>query len=350
MYAKQETENKCHIRAEENDMDKKIFLSELEKSLSVLQEEELQDIISEYEQHIDLKVKNGLSEEEAIADFGSLAELKAEILEAYHVRADFDTSSKKSMAKKQGIHIGDITKEKGLLQTEYKITGMFVKVGNGLKRAGKMAWEGISMAGKGIWKGLKWGKRQVCRPFIWLMVCLTGTREEEFLEEGKKKPKWFRRKESNQEKRIMERTKENERIEIKRDLSSVGKIFCALGNGVRNGMEWCVSVVVWCFRLGWNVCCVGASLLVGMFGLLCLYGLGILIVLLSQGYPLIGITIGCFGLVLCLFSLTGFGFTLLWHRKKKHAFVDGGESVQNKEENGTGILEMQLEEEGEQHA
>ena len=37
-----------------------------------------------------------MSEEEAIADFGSLADLKAEILEAYHVRADFNAASEGS--------------------------------------------------------------------------------------------------------------------------------------------------------------------------------------------------------------------------------------------------------------
>ena len=70
-------------------MDKKTFLEELRSSLSVLQETELNDIMDEYEQHIDMKVISGLSEEEAIADFGSLPELTAEILEAYHVRADY---------------------------------------------------------------------------------------------------------------------------------------------------------------------------------------------------------------------------------------------------------------------
>ena len=62
-------------------MDKNTFMRELERSLSVLQESELRDILSEYEQHIDMKVKSGLSEEEAIADFGSIPELTAEILE-----------------------------------------------------------------------------------------------------------------------------------------------------------------------------------------------------------------------------------------------------------------------------
>ena len=74
-------------------MDKKTFLLNLQHALSVLEEEELQDIISEYEQHIDLKVKNGLTEEEAIADFGTMSELTTEILEAYHVRADYAASA-----------------------------------------------------------------------------------------------------------------------------------------------------------------------------------------------------------------------------------------------------------------
>ncbi len=51
-------------------MDKKTFLEELRSSLSVLQETELNDIMDEYEQHIDMKVQSGLTEEEAIAEFG----------------------------------------------------------------------------------------------------------------------------------------------------------------------------------------------------------------------------------------------------------------------------------------
>lgn len=63
-------------------MDKKTFLEELRSSLSVLQETELNDIMDEYEQHIDMKVQSGLTEEEAIAEFGNRKELTAEILEA----------------------------------------------------------------------------------------------------------------------------------------------------------------------------------------------------------------------------------------------------------------------------
>ena len=46
-------------------MDKNTFMKELEQALSVLQKDELKDILSEYEQHIDMKMKSGLTEEEA---------------------------------------------------------------------------------------------------------------------------------------------------------------------------------------------------------------------------------------------------------------------------------------------
>ena len=60
------------------------------------------------------------------------------------------------------------------------------------------------------------------------------------------------------------------------------------------------------------MCCVGISLIISFFGLFCLYGLGILIVLLVQNYPFLGITVGCLGLVLCTFSLAAFMFNLRW--------------------------------------
>ena len=60
-------------------MNKEGFLKELESHLRVLDDKEQQDILDEYAQHIDLKMKSGLSEEEAIRDFGNIGELAADI-------------------------------------------------------------------------------------------------------------------------------------------------------------------------------------------------------------------------------------------------------------------------------
>ena len=61
-------------------MSKERFLSELREYLSILEDQEQEDILAEYAQHIDMKMLKGLSEEEAIRDFGSVKELAAEIL------------------------------------------------------------------------------------------------------------------------------------------------------------------------------------------------------------------------------------------------------------------------------
>ena len=45
-------------------MSKEAFLTELAGHLKVLEEREQQDILDEYAQHIDMKIQNGMSEEE----------------------------------------------------------------------------------------------------------------------------------------------------------------------------------------------------------------------------------------------------------------------------------------------
>ena len=63
-------------------MNKDKFLTELRAYLNILEKQEQEDILEEYAQHIDMKIQKGLSEEEAINDFGPVEELAAEILEA----------------------------------------------------------------------------------------------------------------------------------------------------------------------------------------------------------------------------------------------------------------------------
>lgn len=70
-------------------MTKVDFLALLEQRLIMLNDEERADLLSEYEQHIDMKVASGLSEEEAIADFGDPEELIKELLDAYHLNTNY---------------------------------------------------------------------------------------------------------------------------------------------------------------------------------------------------------------------------------------------------------------------
>lgn len=69
-------------------MTKDEFLSILDRKLQVINEKERRDIIDEYRTHIEMKMQEGKSEEEAIEDFGDVDELVNDILDAYKINTD----------------------------------------------------------------------------------------------------------------------------------------------------------------------------------------------------------------------------------------------------------------------
>lgn len=75
-------------------MNKKEFLSYLEKKLAILEENEIKDIISEYKDIIEQKVKDGKSEKEAVNEFGNIDELVEEILKAYKINPKYSSNNK----------------------------------------------------------------------------------------------------------------------------------------------------------------------------------------------------------------------------------------------------------------
>lgn len=249
-------------------MDKERFLAELRRSIRVLEEEEIQDIIGEYEQHIDLKVQKGQTVEQAIADFGNLKELVTEILEGYHVNVDFVFGNEEKETKKEKFP-----------STNKQLQKFFGK--------GK---EGILTAGNGIVHGFIWLGKQVRRPFFWINKKVILGKERH---KGKKLSK-----------------KMNQiGVWLIHNLKGIGKMMLQLGN-------WLIRISVWCLRLLWNGCVITAALVSGAMGLFALFMVGILGVLLLQGYPLIGVTVGCLGLVLCLLAVTLLLWTMLWHEPK----------------------------------
>ena len=70
-------------------MNKEKFIKELTKKLNILSEEEKNDIILEYEDIIEEKIKHGKTEEEAVKEFGDIDKLTKEILEAYKINPDY---------------------------------------------------------------------------------------------------------------------------------------------------------------------------------------------------------------------------------------------------------------------
>lgn len=75
-------------------MKKNKFLKDLEQKLIVLSEEERKDIINEYRDIIEEKVKHGKTEEEAVKEFGGIDNLATEILSTYKINPDYGKEKK----------------------------------------------------------------------------------------------------------------------------------------------------------------------------------------------------------------------------------------------------------------
>ena len=297
-------------------MDKKTFISELRQALSVLQEDELEDIVSEYEQHIDMKLKNGLTEEEAIADFGRLNELAADILEADHVRADYASKSKTG----RGAAFSRKGEDGKALQ----------EIKNLCQGTGISLISGIGSLGNVLWSVLVFCKNQVVRPFRW-MKKQWEERSDENVADRKNEPDCQENDMEEDSGLIIK--KEGRSVDC-RSNASVGNlsrrishkspkrlIYGGMGSLLRR-LVWLILEIcrlagraaLWGIRMIWNGSWVCFVLFSGGCGLISLYMLGMLAVLLMQRYPLAGVTLGCLGLVLCFFSAAGLGMTFLWRK------------------------------------
>lgn len=92
-------------------MTKKQFLKQLEEKLKVLNEEEIKDILDEYETIIDDKVSHGKTTKEAIEDFGDINELSEEILRAYKINPEYSKDGFEETVKKVANKLADGAKK-----------------------------------------------------------------------------------------------------------------------------------------------------------------------------------------------------------------------------------------------
>lgn len=230
-------------------MNKSEFLKKLAALLHILQEDEVRDILDEYEQHIDMRVAEGLTEAEAIRAFGSIEELASEILSAYHVKPDFKVKKENKVLQK--------------MQDESKKA--LDQAGNAVKSAGTKTGSLF----KGIWEGIK----NFCkRPFVFLVE----TRE-----------KW-------KEKRHQEKEETKEQKEEKMSIGrKTGGFFHSIWEFCKSCIQFAIRCIYGCIFL-----CTG---IVEAFTILCV---GVLVVLLFLGYPVIGVTIAVVGTAMVLFVIT----------------------------------------------
>ena len=284
-------------------MNKEKFLSELREYLSILENQEQEDILAEYAQHIDMKMQKGLSEEEAIRDFGPMEELAAQILEAYHVKPEF--RKKNAVFRIPKPRTGNAL---GLGQPKTDDVGDGVSF---INRCGIWIKQTWIRSIHGIGAGFRWlgGK---CRAFTgWLTKPFTKTKTG-FGEDI-------------QENRVqMKGTKEMD--------GSIGKFFRAIGRGIIALWNWFIRFCIFWIKFMWNAAWLLFAVFCACMAMIVLMGVGAMPILLSQGYPLVGIFIICVGGLLCLGSLSYGAFGMLIRKKQDDRDVNNRD--EDKEKSG----------------
>lgn len=237
-------------------MNKNEFLNEMEKRLSMLEAQEREDMLSEYAQHIELKMESGMSEKEAIDDFGDIDSLTAEILEAYHI----DPSYRGAMRGKDGEGIG-------------------TKAGSVLNKSKQSFSSFMEQQKEKQEKRMEQKQREdQDKPPRWKMAETGAALKTGSQEAGKK---------------------------IVRKTGDILRMVCA----------FCLKVVL------------ALIMIPAVFmSLLSLFGLGVLAILLVQGYPLAGVTLIALG---CVLGFGAFGLFILTFIVKERKWEYDGEKKQS---------------------
>lgn len=249
-------------------MNKNEFLTELRKHLTVLDNGEQNDILEEYAQHIGMKIRTGLSEEEAIRDFGNIKELAAQILEAYHVDPEYRKKRQEQVAEE-----------------------------------GKKIWKRFTEALRKGARGVHVFCKACCARIkaVWLKLKPFKSPSQKTAVKAADTP--ARSKEPNM----------NKSEPLRRALPSfsAGRLIAGGFRGLWRGFCWCARWV-------WNLSILFIVLASGLLTLGLLFMLAVLLVWLAQGYPLAGPALFCLGAATCFGALTAFIVTLLV-RKDQHA-------------------------------
>ncbi len=289
-------------------MNKEKFLQELRGYLQVLEDQEQEDILEEYSQHIDMKLQKGLSEEEAIRDFGSMKELAAEILEAYHVKpgfrqrnmtVPFSLTKKERESGKFFRSVADFWK------------GKFAAAVHGGKNA-------IQWLGRKCRNFADWAARLFRRKNDYGQTAEAGRMQERIsagtdTDSMSQLPERYGRNDNGINQNIKQEISNKEMNQESNKgmmVSGMGKLLRGMGRGI--GMLWrgFLGLCVWGLRTAWNLGWLMLSVFCACLAMIALAGFGTLAVLLFQGYPLAGMLIISLGAILCFGALACGAFSM----------------------------------------
>lgn len=296
-------------------MNKTEFLDELKNGLAVLEEKEQQDILEEYTQHIDMKMERGLSEEEAIGDFGDLGQLAAEILEAYHINPDYNGNRTLSPV----LRVRDLIR-----RARSGFLGIARAAGRFLHRIAAAAVRNTGVLfgrTRNFFSRIPARRPRFLRHLRTKMevVNINGadfTPSSEHSQTGVPRIPPVPRTDHVHDQSTVQNTVRNA---FKRAGSSICRVIKGMLCGLGVLFSSCLSLALWCMyfclRWTWNILLFILTLFNGCLTLFSLYLLAVFLVWTVQGYPFAGPALLSLGVVLCAGSFSILCISLLRLRR-----------------------------------
>lgn len=248
-------------------MNKEEFITQLKQSIQILDDQEQQYFVEEYTQHIDMKMSQGMTEEEAVKEMGSVEELSKEILESYHVKI----SAAENQAKKS------VSFETFFSKIKVQADKIYAHLAAACKKTGEA----------------------ITKLFRRRRNALEGLPDKEKTEKTEKKSCHF---------------------------GTIGRLLRAFVHFCGRVFRSCVYIALWCLMLLWNCLAIFFGLMALFFMAICIFVLGICLVMLAQGYPVIGFTVASIGASMVMGSLVIACFILTrWKVHHHHNKLEGGE-------------------------
>lgn len=297
-------------------MNKETFLRELREYLKILEDREQEDILDEYAQHIDMKMQKGLSEEEAIRDFGPMEELAAEILEAYHVKPEFNRKKEPTLVP--------------------KIKDSILTGGKGLGRMARFLKQKFLAAVYGIGSGFRWLGRKMrsfanrlCSPFKKKKeqtALIEAHGNTQYPPEGAGGMVSGADLQACSDLSTGENTDQTMAGGVERQITQKGTkdmairangFLGAIGHGITAIWRAVIGFCIWGLRLIWNWGWLLFSLMTAFMTMITLLGFGTVLIFLLQGYPFTGIMLMCLGGILCFGSLTCAAFSMIIRKQNE---------------------------------
>lgn len=290
-------------------MNKEEFITQLKQSISILDDQEQQYFVEEYTQHIDMKMSQGMSEEEAVKEMGPVEELSKEILESYHVKINaLENQKTKSV---------DYKKFFGKIKSQAD------------KIYGKMA-AGCKKTASEIKRLLAALKNFFLKPF---KRNVPGESADD-ISESTDNPSGIGDLEgtaalANGVAAFAERKRGGFFSGIGRMIRGFFRGIGELVKGCFKGMIWlagkCFYLALWFILIMWNAFCIGAGMIGIFFTAVFVFFMGLFLVMLTQGYPTAGFTLCAFGASVSAGSLVVGCFILTKWEITKDEKPEGGE-------------------------